>query len=244
VKYRPGYPSDLLDLLRSGCGLRAEHVIADVGSGTGLLSELFLKNGNRVFGVEPNDSMREAGEEFLAGYPAFTSIKGTAEATALADASVDFISVGQAFHWFDAGATRNDFLRILRPAGWVVILWNDRRISESQFGRDYEDLLVRFGTDYTRVKDAYPVTEDMRRFFGGGNFSVHELANSQEFDFEGLCGRLRSSSYAPREDQANFAPMLNALRELFDGNQKDGRVSMRYTTQIYFDRLDALRTSR
>src|SRR5712691_7831802 len=132
VRYRPGYPPAVLDLLRTDCGLRPDHVVADIGSGTGILSKLFLENGNRVFGVEPNAEMRQAGEEYLASYDGFSSIEGSAESTTLADSSVDFITAAQAFHWFDPQAARREFARILKPGGWVVILWNDRRMEEAR----------------------------------------------------------------------------------------------------------------
>jgi SAM-dependent methyltransferase len=243
VSYRPGYPPALIDLLRRECGLRSDQVIADIGSGTGLLSKVFLENGNRVIGVEPNDEMRAAGDEFLAEYKNFSSANGSSEATMLADTSVDFVTAAQAFHWFEPQAAHREFQRILRPGGWVVVIWNDRRIGDTSFGRAYEDLLVRYGTDYTKVKDAYPETQDMENFFGKGNFHRQELPNFQEFDLEGLAGRLRSSSYAPREGHANYEPMMGALRKLFDANQKFGRVRMEYTTQIYFGRLEDARNA-
>ena len=95
IKYRPGYPAKVITLLNREIGLSPATVIADIGSGTGISSELFLKNGNRVFGVEPNQPMREAAESRLAGYDAFISINGTAEATTLPDASVDLVTAGQ-----------------------------------------------------------------------------------------------------------------------------------------------------
>jgi ubiquinone/menaquinone biosynthesis C-methylase UbiE len=241
VRYRPGYPSALIDLLSEKCGLRSEHKIADVGSGTGLLAKLFLANGNPVIGVEPNEEMRRAGEEFLSEFANFLSVAGSSEASTLPDGSVEFVTVAQAFHWFEPVATRREFQRILKPGGWVVVIWNDRRISETAFGRAYEDLLVRYGTDYTRVKDAYPELQDMEKFFGKNNFQHGELPNCQDFDFDGLAGRVRSSSYAPKEGDANFAPMMAALRELFDANQDLGKVRMNYTTQIYFSQLGAQR---
>ena len=241
ARYRPAYPSALLDLLAQECGLRPDHVIADIGSGTGLLSKPFLDHGNPVFGVEPNAEMRVGGEEFLRSYSNFTSMNGSAEATRLGDASVDFVTAGQAFHWFDLPAARREFLRILRPGGFIVVAWNERRISESRFGREYEDLLVRYGTDYTRVKEAYPEAAVMQSFFDGSKFHSRELPNSQEFDFDGLSGRLRSSSYAPPQGHANYAPMMDALEKLYAANQANGRVRMIYTTKIYFGRLDTLR---
>lgn len=239
VRYRPGYPSALLDLLRGECSLRAEHAIADVGSGTGLLAKLFLENGNRVFGIEPNAEMRAAGEEFLREYKNFASIDGSAEATTLGDASVDFVTAGQAFHWFEPQAARREFLRILKLGGWVVIVWNDRRLEETQFGRDYENLLVRFGNDYTRVKDAYPEVGKICDFFGVCPFVSRDLQNEQLFDWEGLCGRLRSSSYAPTEGHPNYAPMMAELRGIFDATAENNFVRMQYFTRIYFGQLGA-----
>ena len=239
VRYRPGYPTALLDLLRDECGLRPEHSIADVGSGTGLLAKLFLNNGNRVFGIEPNAEMRAAGQEFLHEYKHFTSVDGSAEATSLSDASVDFVTAGQAFHWFEPKAARREFLRILKPGRWVVVIWNDRRMEETQFGRDYEGLLVRFGNDYTRVKDAYPEVGHIRDFFGERPFGERDLPNEQRFDWEGLCGRLRSSSYAPTEGHPNYAPMLAELRKIFDATSENGFVSMEYFTRIYFGQLES-----
>ncbi|MGB7230441.1 MAG: class I SAM-dependent methyltransferase, partial [Candidatus Acidiferrum sp.] len=151
LHYRPGYPSAIRDLLRSECGLRPGHLVADIGSGTGFLSELFLKNGNRVLGIEPNEEMRRAGEEYLASYDGFASINGSAESTTLGDASVDFVAAGQAFHWFDQDVARREFIRILKPAGWAVVIWNERLTDTTPFLRDYESLLRNFGADYARV---------------------------------------------------------------------------------------------
>ena len=238
VRYRPGYPAALLDLLRDECGLRAGEscVIGDIGSGTGLLAELFLKQGNRVLGVEPNQEMREAGEAYLSEYANFTSVAGSAEATTLADGSANFVTVGQAFHWFEPRATRREFFRVLAPGGWVVVAWNDRRM-DTPFARDYEAMLLNYGTDYGRVREAYPQPTTIKEFFGEARFGERELSNSQEFDWDGLVGRLRSSSYAPREGQANHAAMMAELQRIFDAYQESGRLRMEYVTKIYFGQL-------
>src|SRR5437016_5565594 len=188
VRYRPGYPPAVLDVLRTECGLLPGHVVADIGSGTGILGELFLKNGNRVFGVEPNSEMRRAGEEFLRSFREFISVAGSAEATTLGDATIDFVTAAQAFHWFEPKSARREFARILRPGGWVVILWNDRRMEEAQLTREYEGLLERFGIDYKRVKDSYPENADIRSFFDAGVFSGCDLPNHQILDWEGFRG--------------------------------------------------------
>jgi SAM-dependent methyltransferase len=236
VRYRPSYPSELITLLRAESGLRPGHVVADLGSGTGFLSELFLKNGNRVYGIEPNGAMRQAGEEYLASYDGFSSIDASAEATSLDDASVDFITAGQSFHWFQPEATKTEFRRILKPNGWIVVAWNDREL-DTPFATAYEDLLVKFGTDYKKVREAYPEQSAMEQFFAGGAVSMRSLPNEQVFDLEGLIGRVRSSSYAPQEGHANYEPMMAAIQELYRANEKEGHVRMEYSTHVYYGRL-------
>jgi SAM-dependent methyltransferase len=237
ARYRPSYPPALLDLLLAECGLHPAHVFADIGSGTGLLSKLFLENGNRVFGVEPNAEMRARGEEFLRDYPNFTSVRGSAEATTLANSSVDFITAGQAFHWFNAELAGKEFRRILKSSGWVVVVWQDRRMEETAFGRAYEDLLERFGTDYKKVKEAYPGADKIGHFFEAGTLRSRDLPNHQVFDWEGLSGRLRSSSYAPTEGHPNYAPMMAELRNMFDAHQQNGTVRMDYFARTYLGKL-------
>jgi ubiquinone/menaquinone biosynthesis C-methylase UbiE len=237
ARYRPGYPQALVDLLTAECGLRPHHIIADIGSGTGLLSRLFLDHGNRVYGVEPNAEMRAGGEESLREYANFASTDGSAEATTLPKTSVDLVTVGQAFHWFDVSAAQREFRRILKPDGWAVVVWQDRRMEETPFAREYEDVLVRFGIGYKSVKDNYPEVERMRKFFDAGTFQTRDLSNHQDFDWEGLRGRLRSSSYAPTENHPNYAPMIGELRRIFDTYQQNGAVRMDYFARVYFGKL-------
>jgi SAM-dependent methyltransferase len=237
IRYRPGYPSAVRDLLRAECALKSGHAIADIGSGTGFLSELFLKNGNRVFGVEPNEAMRLAGEDYLASYDNFVSINGSAEATTLDDSRMDFVVSGQAFHWFEPAATRREFARILKPEGWVVVVWNERLTDTTPFLRDYEALIRKFNTDYTKVNESYPREEQMKNFFGANEHRSHEIPNFQEFDFDGAAGRVRSSSYMPTSDHPNFPAMMAELRRIFDAYNQDGRVRLEYTTRLYFGHL-------
>ncbi len=238
VRYRPGYPVEVLSLLRSWHGLRPQYTVADIGSGTGILSKLFLEHGNRVYGVEPNADMRAAAETFLAEFPNFASVNGSAEATTLPSDSVDFVVAGQAFHWFDPLLARREFQRILKTGGRAVVLWNERLIEDSAFLREYEVLLHKFGTDYSRVKETYPSAEQMLQFFAPNEFTSHALPNSQEFDFEGLSGRLRSSSFVPLPDSPHFDPMMRELRRIFDAHQRNGIVCMEYRTHIYAGKLD------
>ena len=238
VRYRPGYPAAILETLREDCGLRPESVVADIGSGTGLLAQLFLEHGNLVYGVEPNAAMREAGEQLLEKYPHFCSVAGSAEATTLPSASVDFVVVGQAFHWFEPKAARTEFLRVLRPGGWVAVLWNERMTDTTPFLREYELFLRKFGTDYEKVAETYPRGQQMQNFFGARGFPGRFFPNEQVFDFEGLRGRLLSSSYAPPAGHPNHKPMLAELQRLFDAHQQGGRVRIEYKTHMYFGQLE------
>jgi SAM-dependent methyltransferase len=235
VRYRPSYPAALMELLRRECDLRPGHVVADIGSGTGFLTELFLKNGNRVYGVEPNPEMRQAGEEYLASYDGFISVNGSAEETTLGDAMVDFITAGQSFHWFEPASARGEFLRILKPGGWVVAIWNVRE-RQSSFGKGYEDILIKYAADYKRVRDSW------RGFFAGDKFSARTLVGTQLLDSDELAGLLRSASYAPREGQPNFSPMMEELRGLFLEHQQNGRVAMTFNTEVYFGQLSRMAT--
>jgi ubiquinone/menaquinone biosynthesis C-methylase UbiE len=234
--HRPGYPAGILEILKLECGLTSDSAIADVGSGTGILSELFVKNGNRVFAIEPNSAMRSIAERRFEGSEQFVSIHATAESTTLEDRSVDFVIAAQAFHWFDRARARKEFARILKPAGWVVLIWNERLLDSSPFLRLYEALLLRYGTDYQKVRHER-VTGDIAEFFFPQTFKLNTLENAQHFDFASLKGRLLSSSYTPEPEHPNFKPMLAELEEIFHANQKAGMVSFEYETKIYYGHL-------
>jgi SAM-dependent methyltransferase len=235
IRYRPGYPPAMIDLLKTECGLTSSSVVADIGSGTGKLTELFLKHGNRVFGVEPNADMRRAGEQILAGYPAFVSIDGTAEATTLPDHSVNFVAAGQAAHWFDRQRARAEFVRILKPGGWVALTWNDR-YPDTPFLKDYEQLLVTYGTDYLEVSHEH-ATDSIGDFFAPSPFHERRYAMSRTFDYSGLEGRLLSSSYTPQAGDARYEPMLAELRRIFEKHSAGGHVTFQYDNQVFYGQL-------
>ena len=236
VKYRPGYPRGIIELLSAECGLTPTALVADVGSGTGILAGLLLQHGNRVYGVEPNREMREAAERHLKHYAAFASIDGKAEATTLETDSVDIITVGQAFHWFDQGQARVEFMRILKPGGWTALIWNERRLTASDFHRDLEDLLLQFGTDYALVRHEC-VYDDIAAFFGTNSFKLVTFDNFQQLDLEGLKGRICSASYAPEPGQPNFEPLLEQLLALFRTYEKSGTVTIEYDTKVYYGQM-------
>lgn len=234
VRYRPGYPPEILQTLKTECGLTPTSVIADVGSGTGFLARLFLEHGNRVYGIEPNKEMREEGERLLSQWPQFVSIAAPAEATTLPAHSVDFVTAGQAAHWFDLDEARREFRRILRPGGWLMLVWNDRATATTPLLREYEQLLRSYCPEYAEVER---VASDAEKLFDPVPVRVSSFPSQQVFDLEGLLGRLRSSSYAPQEGHANHVPMLSELRAIFDKYQRDGRVIFAYETMMYYAKI-------
>ncbi len=236
VRYRPGYPPEVLDLLRAECGLQPSHIVADIASGTGMFSRLLLENGNSVFAVEPNTEMREMGVRQLESYNRLISVAGTAEETTLGSASVDFVTAAQAAHWFDLPRARAEFARILRPEGWCVLIWNERRTETTAFLRDYEQLLLTYGTDYKEVRHER-TTAIIHEFFARALADERVFDLRQRFDYEGTAGRLLSSSYAPLEGHPSHAPMMQELRRIFRAHATDNVVEFEYNTRVYFGHL-------
>ena len=237
VRYRPDYPVALVDWLRREHGVDASWDVADVGAGTGISAKLLLDAGHRVTAVEPNAAMRAAAEQWLGKNPNFRAVDGRADATGLPDASVALIVVAQAFHWFDEVTTRREFARILRPGGLAAIVWNTRHLGGTPFLEIYEALLQRYGTDYTSVAERYADEPRMRAWFGAGFRGAARFDHGQRLDFDALKGRLMSSSYAPPPGHPQHAPMLDALRLLFDATAVDGRIDFTYDTRAYVGTL-------
>lgn len=236
VRHRPGYPDAVIDTLVDRDFLFPGAVVADVGSGTGLLSRPFLARGHPVIGVEPNAAMRAAGERALSEFPEFVSVDGSAEATGLAPNAVDLVVAGQAFHWFDVPGARDEFRRILRPRGAVALIWNSRR-RDGGFHTAYEALIARHGTDYSAVNHDDLGAGVFAAFFGHPDWEERKLRNSQRLDHDGLRGRLLSCSYAPAEGEPGHREMLDDLAAVFDEHQEEGFVTLRYDTQLYLGRL-------
>jgi len=236
IKYRPNYPTDIIPFLKSESVLTDSSLIADIGSGTGKLTELFLKNGNTVFGVEPNQGMRASAERLLQAYSNFRSVDGTAEQTSLADSSIDLITAGQAFHWFNPSLARVEATRILRPHGWAVLIWNDRKLQSTPFLEAYEALLLKYGTDYQDVRHD-KAEEAITEFFAPGDVKLKTFPNKQVFDFDGLKGRVQSSSYTPEPAHPNFPAMIQDLEVIFRNHEKDGQVVFEYDTKVFYGQL-------
>jgi len=238
ARYRPHYPEEIVPFLADAIGLTPRSVIADIGSGTGLLSELWLANGNSVYGVEPNADMRQMGERLLAGEAGFHSVAATAEATSLAEGSVDIVTAGSAFHWFDPVPTRAEFARILKPGGWVVLAWNSRQPESGAFAAGFNELLQEYRPDRQPGDRRSRREEHIAEFFGPNRHELAVFPNHQVLDLEGVRGRLLSLSATPLPGEMRHEAMMAALSRLFEQYQQDGAVRFDYRTQVFYGRLD------
>jgi SAM-dependent methyltransferase len=240
VRSRPRYPQAFLEFCKTKLGLLPRHHLADIGSGTGFLSELFVRNGYDVTAIEPNAPMRAAGEALLGDDPHFHSKDTTAEVTGLEKGSIDFVLAGQAFHWFDRVRCRAEFKRILRPTGWVVLVWNERRSDAAGFAHHYEEIVRKFETDLAHVAHQNITAREsdaMAEFFQPAGYAVASFDNPQFLDLDGVIARALSSSYLPLPGQPGCEEMLEALHEAFEDHAGNGKVRLDYDTKAFYGHL-------
>lgn len=233
ARYRPSYPHEITELMRDEMNLNENSVVADVGSGTGIFTRLLLEANCSVYGIEPNQAMRQAGDAFLEDFPKFKSIEGTAEKTGLPGQSVTHITSAQAFHWFDVSSTKQEFSRILRFPSFIVLIWNERQLDADTFSSDYGRFLVEYGNDYEKIRKSHAHEKTIRKFFND-DFTVKSYSNVQTLDYEGLKGRTLSSSYMPTEQDHKFPAMIAALEGLFAKHSDAGAVKIYYDTKVFY----------
>lgn len=236
VKYRPGYPAELVPQLLGQTGLDADAVAADIGSGTGIFTARLLEQGLDVYAVEPNQPMRAAAEAQFGANPRFHSVDAGADDTGLEPASIDLLTAAQAFHWFNNDATLNEFRRILKPAGQLALIWN-RRNTGQPFQQAYDNLLREFAPEYGKVNHMSLEPDDIGTFYARNQMQLVHFDNHQRLDFAGLLGRLKSASYCPVEDSPLYIPLVNELLAQFDRHARDGQIDFTYDTQVFFGPL-------
>lgn len=239
IKFRPHYPEPVVEFFKKSLGLELNHSIADIGSGTGIFTQLFLEKGYQVLGVEPNDDMRKAAEELLTKYISkkkFISINATAEKTSLASQSVDFIIAAQAFHWFAPILFQRESKRILRKNGWAVLIWNSRIIEGDSFHEAYEDFIQKHSTGFKEIHRQWREKSDMNIYFH--EYEEQSFDNLQEVDFAGLSGRYLSSSYAPSWGTPEAKNAEEELQKLFNQYQQQNQVKIIYKTHVYYGQFD------
>ncbi len=234
LKYRPGYPAEIIEFLQNELDFDADSIVADIGSGTGKLTSLFVKNGNLTFAIEPNAAMRSAAEQLFSGFSNFQSVNGTAEETTINTDSVDFVIAGQAFHWFEPEKAKLEFQRILKIDGKVILVWNKRIDEKSAFMQAYNDFLINWATDYEATSLRKIDHEVLKRFYAPNNFQQKDFFHFQSFNFDGLKGRYLSCSYAFDKDHPKHEPAIDALRGIFERFQENGIIKMWYRTELFY----------
>jgi ubiquinone/menaquinone biosynthesis C-methylase UbiE len=236
VKYRPGYPPELTGFIFGHTHLPANSAVADIGSGTGISAKLFLEQGHTVYGVEPNEPMRQAAESYLSDYPDFHSVRGTAEATTLPDESVEVIVCAQAFHWFHNFAAKNEFIRIAKANGSLALIWNDRK-ADDPLQQAYEKVIQDYSIDYNTVTHRNISGDQVLDFFRPFPVVTRSFYYEQQFDWEGFLGRVVSSSYMPNENHPDYPHMKQALADIYQAYNRDGIVTFAYDTNLYLGRI-------
>jgi ubiquinone/menaquinone biosynthesis C-methylase UbiE len=239
-RYRARYPREVFDFVREHCGLTAASVMADVGSGTGMLAEVFLENGNRVFAIEPNAEMRDVCKELEALYSGLRCIDGMAEATTLPEHSVDIVMAGRAFHWFNQEQCRPEFLRILRPGGWVMLVNLARSTGPEPLLRDFQDLRMKYGLDYAETVAQFDMDAACRKFLARAEIRSAEFPVIQKLSYEELEGQTASFSVMPQPADAAYPAMQRALRDYFTRYHSGGTVLVPMDCTIYVGQLETL----
>ena len=229
AKYRPRYPAALLNHWWRTLNLRVGQPVADVGSGTGIFTQLLLERGLAVHAVEPSDAMRGAAEAALRSFSLFVSVNGTADTTTLASGSVEVIFCAQAFHWFNHESTRSEWRRILRPNGFAALVWNNVDYGGA-FGQKYLAVLREVGTRTREVQEASLGAQTSNVLFPPGCAEVVKLPNEQQLDLDGFIGRTVSNSFMPKPGDARFSEMVQRLEQLFAEHQRSNLVRIGYAT--------------
>ncbi len=235
AKYRPSYPEKMVGLFQAI--VPPPSSVADIGSGTGILTRQLLKAGYELFAVEPNQAMRKEAEQALSSYPAFHSVPGAGESTTLADRSVALITCAQAFHWLDRVKTRVEFSRILTANGVVALIWNERLDNVSLVNREYGDLLSQMAPEYQKVSHRQVGLEEIRSFFAPGEVELQTFPNYQTLNREGFLGRLLSSSYVPNLGQPGHLEIMEAAAKIFDAHNVAGEITFDYETKVFVGRF-------
>ncbi|MCL2517438.1 MAG: class I SAM-dependent methyltransferase [Oscillospiraceae bacterium] len=232
-QFRPSYPQSFIDYLYSEVGINKKSVIADVGSGTGILTRLLIERGNKVYAVEPNDDMRKIAEETLSN---FVSVKGEAKDTTLEANSIDFITVAQAFHWFGREEFKAECKRILKPHGKVILVWNSR---DENSGLVQENDLIHmkycplFKGFSGGMRGATGKDDNSYSDFFDGEYESKVFNNDLKFGEQGFIGRNLSASYSLKEGEENYSEYIIELKTLFAKYCRNSFVVMPNFTRSY-----------
>ncbi len=237
VKYRPSYPDGFIRYLFEEVGFSGDAAVADVGAGTGILTARLAEEVKTVYAIEPNRNMRMACMEACGRNCSFVTLEGTAEDTGLPDDSVDFVTVAQAFHWFDRHRSQQEFARILKPDGLVVLVWNTR-VPDAPVVLALDAACRRHCPDFTGFSGGEAASfERFVSIFRDGICEMRSFPNDQMLTREALVGSMLSSSYAPMKAEVSFDPFVKELESIFDRFAVNGHLFLPMRTLSYIGRV-------
>jgi SAM-dependent methyltransferase len=226
---RPSYPLEILQIL-TDLGIGERSTIADIGAGTGLLTKIVGELGSNVLGIEPDEEMMNEGRNYCTDNQNIKFIHASAEDTGLEDTSVDLITIAQAFHWFDKHKCKEEFKRILKEDGYVMIVFNEMQ-RDSRLAQEYTDVLHQFKAKHNAGISDFDPDEEKRRFFGQG-YSKILFDYGHTLTEEAFIGGALSLSYTPSKKDTRYEEFVAALRKLFSYFQKDGAITFQYKTEV------------
>ncbi|MCL2772155.1 MAG: class I SAM-dependent methyltransferase [Oscillospiraceae bacterium] len=241
-KFRPTYPKDFLDYLYSQTGFTKDSVIADIGAGTGIFTRLLLECGSKVYAIEPNEDMRETCKKDLSEYQNFISVNAPAEKTGLRETSVDFVTIAQAFHYFDRQLFKQECRRILKPGGKVIIVKNASADSDEDIILKNEDIIAKYRI-HAPAQSGQQKSGDLDEyadFFTDGIYEYKTFDNDLYENREHFIGGMLSASFSPSEEREpekyyGFAKELNGL---FDEYNINGILRFPQITKSYIGNVD------
>ena len=224
---RPGYPPEVVDVLIGTSGLSSASLVLDLAAGTGKLTRQLHGRGLRCVAAEPSPAMRQVFARVLPEVPVVAS---TAEQVPLADRTVDAVAVAQAFHWFDAPVALAEINRILRPGGWLDLVWNERDESDPMVAE-----LVRI-SKWDQCAP-YPVGTDFGAVIerdGNGRFGVVQRTRwpfVQRLDLGAFVEGVASRSYVQVLPEPDRQALLDQVEEF--ASTLPQPIAMPYITDLF-----------
>jgi len=224
---RPEYPPEAIAWLVERLELRAGRTVLDLGAGTGKLTRALVPTGAEVIAVEPGEAMLA---ELRHAVPGVRALLGGAEQIPLGDASVDAVTVGQAFHWFRFDEALPQLHRVLRRGGGVALLWNNRDQSD-RLQREISELIWPLAGGRAAAYDSSRHLAESALF---GPLEEREFRFAQQLDADGLAGRVLSISFVAAAPATTRAELERRVREFVA--ERGGAVSFPYLTSVYVSR--------
>jgi len=229
ARYRPSYPAEVIDAILDGLGPPERLRVVDIGAGTGISSRLLAERGAKVLAVEPNAEMRAKAEA-----SGLEVRDARADALGLPDASADVVTAFQAFHWFANPESVRELTRVLRPSGRLAVVFNERD-DQDPFTRAYGEVVDNM-RDRMAIAGYRNGSEIVRRLLVDGgliNLRLESFVHGQRLDYEGLLGRLRSTSYAPPAGTLEHATMIERITRAFETFEENGEIEFSFRTDVY-----------